>query len=74
LVWPRLIKQFKFLYFAISLPISRRAYVDMYRPTTRDQVRLGDTGRLIAVERATTACAARNVKAAKARAAVREGR
>ena len=30
----------------MSLPISRRAYVDMYGPTTGDRVRLGDTGLL----------------------------
>ncbi|WP_310393306.1 urease subunit alpha [Hymenobacter sp.] len=35
----------------MSLPISRRAYTDMYGPTTGDRVRLGDTGLLIAVER-----------------------
>ncbi|WP_426059620.1 urease subunit alpha [Hymenobacter sp. B1770] len=35
----------------MSLPISRRAYADMYGPTTGDQVRLGDTGMLIVVER-----------------------
>ena len=35
----------------MSLPISRRAYADMYGPTTGDRVRLGDTGLLIAVER-----------------------
>ena len=31
----------------MSLPISRRAYADMYGPTTGDRVRLGDTGLLI---------------------------
>ncbi|MFD2721574.1 urease subunit alpha [Hymenobacter monticola] len=35
----------------MSLPISRRAYADMYGPTTGDRVRLGDTGLLIEVER-----------------------
>jgi urease subunit alpha len=38
----------------MSLPISRRAYADMYGPTTGDRVRLGDTGLLIEVERAAT--------------------
>ena len=33
------------------LPISRRAYADIYGLTTGDRVRLGDTGLLIAVER-----------------------
>jgi urease subunit alpha len=28
----------------MSLEISRRAYGDMYGPTTGDRVRLGDTG------------------------------
>lgn len=31
--------------------ISRRAYAEMYGPTTRDRVRLGDTGLVIEVER-----------------------
>ena len=31
------------------LPISRRAYSDMYGPTTGDRVRLGDTGLLTAL-------------------------
>ena len=31
----------------MSLPISRRAYADMYGPTTGDRVRLGDTGLLL---------------------------
>ena len=35
----------------MSLPISRRAYADMYGPTTGDRVRLGDTDLLIEVER-----------------------
>ena len=35
----------------MSLLISRRAYADMYGPTTGDRVRLGDTGLLIEVER-----------------------
>ncbi|UOQ53122.1 urease subunit alpha [Hymenobacter cellulosivorans] len=35
----------------MSLPISRRAYADMYGPTTGDKVRLGDTDLLIQVER-----------------------
>ncbi len=35
----------------MSLPISRRAYADMYGPTTGDRVRLGDTGLLIEVEK-----------------------
>ena len=35
----------------MSHPISRRAYADMYGPTTGDRVRLGDTGLLIEVER-----------------------
>ena len=35
----------------MSLPISRRAYADMYGPTTGDRVRLGDTGLLIQVEK-----------------------
>ncbi|TGE26948.1 urease subunit alpha [Hymenobacter metallicola] len=34
----------------MSLPISRRAYADMYGPTTGDKVRLGDTDLLIQVE------------------------
>ncbi|MBF9142096.1 urease subunit alpha [Hymenobacter properus] len=34
----------------MSLPISRRAYADMYGPTTGDRVRLGDTDLLIQVE------------------------
>ena len=32
----------------MSLSISRRAYADMYGPTTGDWVRLGDTGLLTA--------------------------
>ena len=28
----------------MSLPISRRAYADMYGPATGDRVRLADTG------------------------------
>ena len=35
----------------MSLPISRRAYADMYGPTTGDRVRLGDTDLLIQVEK-----------------------
>jgi urease subunit alpha len=35
----------------MSLPISRRAYADMYGPTTGDRVRLGDTDLLIRVEK-----------------------
>ena len=35
----------------MSLIICRRAYADMYGPTTGDRVRLGDTGLLIEVER-----------------------
>jgi urease subunit alpha len=35
----------------MSLEISRRAYGDMYGPTTGDRVRLGDTGLWIAVEK-----------------------
>lgn len=35
----------------MSLPISRRAYADMYGPTTGDRVRLGDTDLLIEVEK-----------------------
>ena len=35
----------------MSFPISRRAYADMYGPTTGDRVRLGDTDLLIEVER-----------------------
>ncbi len=38
----------------MSLEISRRAYNDMYGPTTGDRVRLGDTGLVIAVERDAT--------------------
>ncbi|UOQ64635.1 urease subunit alpha [Hymenobacter volaticus] len=34
----------------MSLPINRRAYADMYGPTTGDKVRLGDTDLLIEVE------------------------
>ncbi|WP_426490337.1 urease subunit alpha [Hymenobacter sp. 102] len=34
----------------MSLPISRRAYADMYGPTTGDRVRLGDTNLVIEVE------------------------
>ncbi|MCB2407289.1 urease subunit alpha [Hymenobacter lucidus] len=34
----------------MSLPISRRAYADMYGPTTGDKIRLGDTDLLIQVE------------------------
>ncbi|TGE22113.1 urease subunit alpha [Hymenobacter aquaticus] len=34
----------------MPLPISRRAYADMYGPTTGDKVRLGDTDLLIQVE------------------------
>ncbi|MCA8832754.1 urease subunit alpha [Hymenobacter pini] len=34
----------------MSLPISRRAYADMYGPTTGDRVRLGDTDLVIEVE------------------------
>ena len=33
----------------MSLPISRRAYADMYGPTTGDRVRLGNTGLLKAL-------------------------
>jgi urease subunit alpha len=35
----------------MPLPISRRAYADMYGPTTGDRVRLGDTDLLIQVEK-----------------------
>ena len=35
----------------MSLPISRRAYAEMYGPTTGDRVRLGDTDLLIEVEK-----------------------
>ena len=35
----------------MSLPLSRRAYAEMYGPTTGDRVRLGDTDLLIEVER-----------------------
>ena len=35
----------------MSLPIDRRAYADMYGPTTGDKVRLGDTDLLIEVEK-----------------------
>ena len=35
----------------MSLPISRRAYADIYGPTTGDRVRLGDTGLLIQAEK-----------------------
>ena len=35
----------------MSLPISRRAYADMYGPTVGDRIRLGDTDLLIEVER-----------------------
>ena len=35
----------------MSLPISRRAYADMYGPTTGDRVRLGDTLRFEPGER-----------------------
>ncbi|SNR42407.1 MULTISPECIES: urease subunit alpha [Hymenobacter] len=35
----------------MSLPIDRRAYADMYGPTTGDTVRLGDTDLLIMVEK-----------------------
>ena len=33
----------------MSLPLSRRAYAEMYGPTTGDRVRLGDTDLLIEV-------------------------
>ncbi|MBW3129526.1 urease subunit alpha [Hymenobacter profundi] len=35
----------------MSYPLSRRAYADMYGPTTGDRVRLGDTDLLIEVEK-----------------------
>ncbi|WP_375417355.1 urease subunit alpha [uncultured Hymenobacter sp.] len=35
----------------MSLPLSRRAYADMYGPTVGDRIRLGDTDLLIQVER-----------------------
>jgi urease subunit alpha len=39
----------------MTLKISRKAYADMYGPTTGDQVRLADTGLILEVEKDFTA-------------------
>ena len=44
--------------------ISRRAYADMYGPTTGDRVRLGDTELIIEVEATTPSTATRSSSAA----------